>query len=148
MPPKYGSEGQRLAPLNVPRDLSAYMDSDSLDMDERERYMRMVSCAWALPLPGMDPRQKAPALPRDRISDILSPGAHTHLCRGPTCLASLCLFHSDPRGYHDHATLACTRPALGRDNLNKKPQQEQEQPEQHHEWQCATWHRLCSEPIL
>ena len=43
MPPKYGSEGQRLAPLNVPRDLSAYMDSDSLDMDERERYMRMVS---------------------------------------------------------------------------------------------------------
>lgn len=52
MPPKYGHEGQRLAPLNVPRDLSAYMDNDSIDGDEMDRYRRMVI------LPNLPPSNK------------------------------------------------------------------------------------------
>lgn len=41
-----GKKGQQLAPLKLAKDLSAFMDMDSLDDDEKERFinqMRAVS---------------------------------------------------------------------------------------------------------
>eukprot|EP00282_Hemiselmis_andersenii_P001396 CAMPEP_0114146692 /NCGR_PEP_ID=MMETSP0043_2-20121206/20701_1 /TAXON_ID=464988 /ORGANISM="Hemiselmis andersenii, Strain CCMP644" /LENGTH=105 /DNA_ID=CAMNT_0001241165 /DNA_START=213 /DNA_END=527 /DNA_ORIENTATION=- len=44
MPPKSEAVKQRLTPLpGVQRDLSQYMDLDSLDEEEKERYSRMMS---------------------------------------------------------------------------------------------------------